>query len=227
MYFDLKKVIAAAIWLAVSTVAAQAGAITVAMTTANGVDPLSGVSYTISDPNGTVRVVFPGSGTSKNDVWAWNSSISEYETSFAQTVTVTFASPVPISDIVFGVSSTSFTTGQVTLTGSATLADLDLQDSRGGDTGGVATYNNTTGTITSVAQDQGLMLGSDSADTITALSYFNPASEGGADGYTVYVGFVQGTATPEPSAGWLFLAAGAAAAFFFGGRRFMVCKRAV
>ncbi len=213
MYFGLKKVTAAAIWVAVSAVAAQAGAITVAMTTADGVDPLSGVSYTISDPNGTVRIIFPGAGSSTNNVWAWNSSISEYETSFAQTVTVTFASPVPISDIVFGVSSTSFTTGQVTLTGSATLADLDLQDTRGGDTGGAASYNSTTGAITSSAQDQGVMLGSDSMDTITALSYFNPASEGGADGYSVYVGFVQGTGTPEPSSGLLFL--GAAAGLLF------------
>jgi hypothetical protein len=219
MYFDLKRVTAAVIWFAVSAVAAQATPIMVEMTTTNGVDPLSGVSYTVSDPNGIVRIIFSGSGSSTNGVWAWNNSISEFETAFAQTLTITFASPVPISDLVFGVSSTSFTTGQITLTGSATFADLDVKDKRSSDTGGAATFNPTTGTITSIAQDQGLMLGSDSSDTITALSYFNPASEGGADGYTVYVGFVQGSAAPEPSTGLLLLSA--AAALLLGGRRLM------
>ncbi len=126
-----------------------------------------------------------------------------------------------ISDVVFGVQSTSNSTGQVTLSGgTATFADINLSDTIDSAflTHGAALYNSTTGAVTSGGQDYSIMLGSDSANTITSLSYYNGGSNGGGDGYTVFVGLVQGTEVPEPSTALMFLGI---SVVLFGSRRFI------
>jgi hypothetical protein len=105
----------------------------------------------------------------------------------------------------------------VTLSGgTASLADINLSDSLQVFTGptGAATYNAATGVVTATGQNQSLMLGSTSSDTVTSLEYANSASDGGTDGYTVFIGFV----TPEPSSATL-LFIGMAALWLAGRRR--------
>lgn len=180
---------------------AQASPILVAMTTSNGTVQGTSISYTISvvGDNAGPRNIFP-SASSDHDVWTWKGGFPEfYSFGQAETMTVTFSAPVPVSDVVFGVNSTSASTAHVTLSGgTATLSDINLSDSLQAYTGptGAAVYNSGTGVVTASGQNQSLMLGSTSGDTITSLTYAAGASDGGADGYTVFVGFRQ---IPEPA----------------------------
>ena len=152
--------------------------------------------YTISvvGDNAGPRNIF-ASASSDHDVWTWKGGFPEfYSFGQAETMTVTFSAPVPVSDVVFGVNSTSASTAHVTLSGgTATLSDINLSDSLQAYTGptGAALYNSGTGVVTASGQNQSLMLGSTSGDTITSLTYAAGASDGGADGYTVFVGFRQ------------------------------------
>ena len=173
------------------------------MTTANGTVPGTSTSYTISitGDDGGPRNIF-SSASSDNNVWSWTGGFPEF-LSFgeAETLTVSFSAPIPLSDIVFGVNSTSASTDHVTLSGgNATLSDLDLSVSLQVYTGatGAAVFDSGTGEVTASGQNQSLMLGSTSSDTITSLTYAAGASDGGADGYTVFVGFRQ-VPVPEPA----------------------------
>jgi hypothetical protein len=60
-----------------------------------------------------------------------------------------------------------------------------------------AVYDPSTGGIIATGQNQSIMLGSTSRDAITSFTLAAGASDGGAEGYTVFVGLT--TATPEPS----------------------------
>ena len=185
-------------------VPAHAGPISVVMTTSNGTVPGTGITYTfdaVGDDGGS-RNIFP-SASSDNDVWAWTGGFPEF-LSFgtAETLTVTFSAPVPIDDFVFGVSSTSASVGQLELSGgTAGTADFNLTDSLQVYTGatGAATYDPSNGMVTAAGQNQSLMIGSTSTNTVTSFSYVAGASNGGADGYTVFVGFVQNASVPEPA----------------------------
>jgi hypothetical protein len=194
-------------------VPAHASSIVVEMTTSNGTVPGTSIGYTITavGDDGGPRNIFPAA-SSDNGVWTWPGPDPNFPEflSFgeAETLTVTFSSPVPIDDFVFGVDSTSSSTGQLTLVGgTAGLGDFDLTDSLQVYTGptGAATYNPSTGIVTASGQNQSLMIGSNSTNTVTSFSYANGASDGGADGYTLFVGFVQPTSVPEPATPLLFL----------------------
>jgi hypothetical protein len=186
---------------------AHAAPIPVEMTTTNGIVPGTSVTYTINvvGDNGGPRNIFP-SASSDNNVWSWsgpNPNFPEF-LSFgqAETMTVTFSAPIPLSDVVFGINSTSASTSTVSITGgTATPGNVNLHDSLQVYTGptGAATYNVSTGVITAAGQNQSLMLGSPSSSTLTSLTLAAGASDGGADGYTVFVGFDQVSAVPEPS----------------------------
>jgi len=187
---------------------AGAAPIPVEMTTADGVVPGTATTYSISvvGDDGGPRNIFPAD-TSDNGVWTWPGSNPNFPEflSFgqAETMTVTFSAPVPLSDVVFGINSTSASASTVSFAGgSATTGDVNLEDTLQiytGPTGG-ATYNAGTGSITAVGQDQSVMLGSTSADTLTSLTLAAGASDGGADGYTVFLGFDQPVvAAPEPT----------------------------
>jgi hypothetical protein len=185
---------------------ANASTTFVEMTTSNGIVPADGVSYTIGivGDNGGPRNIFP-SASSDNNVWTWTGGFPEF-LSFgeAETLTVTFGSPVPIADFVFGVNSTSASTDQLTVSGgTAGVGDFNLTDSLQIYTGatGAAVYNSATGTVTAAGQNQSLMIGSTSSNTVTSLSFAAGASDGGADGYTVFFGL----ATPEPGTAGLLL----------------------
>jgi hypothetical protein len=187
---------------------AHAVPIPVEMTTSNGVVPGTSVDYTINvvGDDGGPRNIFP-SATSDNGVWSWsgpNPNFPEF-LSFgqAETMTVTFSAPIPLSDVVFGISSTSASTSTVSFAGgTATTSDANLEDTLdvyNGATGG-ADYTAATGLITAAGQNQSLMLGSTSSHTLTSLTLAAGASDGGADGYTVFVGFDQvPAAVPEPA----------------------------
>lgn len=93
----------------------------------------TGYTITVTGDDGGPRNIFPAT-SSDNGVWTWAGPSPNFPEflSFgeAETLTVTFDSAVPIDDFVFGVSSTSASTGQLTLVGgSAGLGDFDLTDS--------------------------------------------------------------------------------------------------
>lgn len=189
---------------------AHAGPILVEMTTTNGIVPGTGISYIVSavGDDGGPRNIFP-SASSDNNVWTWTGGFPEF-LSFgtAETVTVTFSSPVPVDDFVVGVDSTSASVSQLKLTGgTAETEDFNLTDSLQVYTGptGAATYDASNGDVTATGQNQSLMIGSTSTDTVSSFSFAAGASDGGADGYTVFVGFVQ-PSVPEPSAAVLAFA---------------------
>lgn len=171
---------------------AHAGPILVEMTTTNGIVPGTGISYIVSavGDDGGPRNIFP-SASSDNDVWTWTGGFPEF-LSFgtAETVTVTFSSPVPVDDFVVGVDSTSASVSQLKLTGgTAETEDFNLTDSLQVYTGptGAATYDASNGDVTATGQNQSLMIGSTSTDTVSSFSFAAGASDGGADGYTVFV----------------------------------------
>jgi hypothetical protein len=181
---------------------AQAAAIHVEMTTTNGVVPGTGIGYTISiaGDDGGPRNIFPGA-TSDNGTWYWQNGFPEF-LSFgqAENLLVTFSVPVPVSDIVLGLNSTSASSSSLTVSGgTATTADFNLTDSLNVYNGptGEAAFNAGTGAITASGQNQSIMIGSTSSDTITSFDLSAGASDGGADGYTVFVGFAQ--PVPEPA----------------------------
>ncbi len=206
--FSLHRLVAAAFMAGLSLVAipAQASPIPVEMTTTNGVVPGTGISYTISavGDDGGPRNIFP-SASSDSGVWSWTGGFPEY-LSFGtpETVTVTFSAPVPIDDIVFGINSSSASVSELQLTGgTATTSDFNLTDSLQVYTGptGAAIYNPSNGDISAPGQNQSIMIGSTSSATIDSFFLVAGASDGGADGYTEFVGFTQPppAATPEPS----------------------------
>jgi hypothetical protein len=221
--FDYRRIGAVAfLGFGVAMVPAQAGPIPVVMTASNGTVPGTGITYTISvvGDDGGPRNIFP-SASSDNNVWNWTGGFPEF-LSFGEpeTLTVTFSAPVPIDDFVFGVNSTSASTGQLTLTGgTGGVGDFNLTDSLQVYTGatGAAIYDPSTGIVTASGQNQSLMIGSTSVNTVSSFSYANGASDGGADGYTVFVGFAQ--PAPEPSSLLLLVTS---AALIGGGRRGIV-----
>ena len=180
----------------------HAAAIPVNFTTSNGVVPGTFINYTISNIGGSARsIFFPAS--SDNALWSWTSNFPEFVAiGNAQTLTVTFDAPLSIDRLVFGVLSISGATAQVSASGgTAGVFDFDRTDSLQVYTGltGAATYNPLTGLITAPTQDQSLMLGSTSSNTVTSLSLAAIGSGGGGDGYTVFVGFTPAAVVPEPS----------------------------
>lgn len=168
-------------------------------TASSGVVPGTSIDYTLTDAGGTPRNVFPGA-TSDNGVWTWTGGFPEFLTAGPQTLTVTFSDPVKASAILFGLDSTSASTSSFTVSGgTADTADFNLTDSLNvynGDTG-IATYNAAAGTITAPGQDQSIIIGSSSGDTLTQLVLHAGASDGGADGYTAFFGLTE--PVPEPS----------------------------
>lgn len=204
--FSLHRCVAAVFLagLSLAVVPAQASSIPVVMTTSNGTVPGTGITYTIAivGDDGGPRNIFP-SDSSDHGVWSWTGGFPEF-LSFGtpETVTVTFSAPVPIDDIVFGINSTSASTSQLQLTGgTAATADFNLTDSLEIYTGptGEASFDASSGSIVAAGQNQSIIIGSTSSATIDSFSLAAGASDGGADGYTEFVGFVQPTATPEPS----------------------------
>jgi hypothetical protein len=189
-------------------------AIPVVMTTANGTVPGTGITYTIgiSGDTGGPRNIFP-STSSDNGVWSWTGGFPEF-LSFGtpETLTVTFSAPVPIDDFVLGLNSISDSTSTLTVAGgTAGTADFNLSDGLQVYTGatGDLIYTPATGVFTNNpgnGQNQSLMLGSTSTNTVTSFTLSAGASDGGADGYTVFVGFVQpgSSSVPEPSTAILF-----------------------
>jgi hypothetical protein len=191
-------------------VPAYAGPISVVMTTSNGTVPGTSITYTINavGDDGGPRNIFP-SASSDNDVWTWTGGFPEF-LSFgtSETLTVTFSAPVPVDDFVVGVNSTSASMSQLQLSGgTAGTADFNLTDSLQVYTGptGAAIYDPSTGIVTAAGQNQSLMIGSTSTNTVTSFTFAAGASDGGADGYTVFAGFVQNAAIPEPSTAVLLL----------------------
>ena len=212
---------------------AQAGPLTVAMTTNNGTVPGTAITYTVGVTGGTARNIFP-SATSDNAVWTWpgtSPNFPEFLSSFGgpQTLTLTFSAPVPLSSFVFGVSSISNATDTVTLGGgTGTLSDIDLSDNLqvyNGPGLPKANFNSSTGKITAgdstqssfniSLSNESIMLGSTSSNTISTLTlaaglssnYYQGSWVG--DGYTVFVGFVQPSDAPEPGSAGLLLAGAA------------------
>jgi len=188
--------------------AAHAGPITVEMTTnPTGVVPGTSVSYTISisGDDGGPRNIFP-SASSDNNVWTWpgpNPNFPEF-LSFGQgeLLVVQLSAPLSIDHLVFGMNSISATSSIVNvLVGAATTSDLNLTDSLQVYTGptGAATFDPGTGIISATGQNQSIMIGSTSTNTFSVFSLGAGPSGGGADGYTVFVGFT--VPTPEPSQG--------------------------
>jgi hypothetical protein len=214
--------------LLIGVQSAAAGPIHVEMTTSNGTVPGTSITYTIGivGDDGGPRNIFP-SATSDHGVWTWpgpNPNFPEF-LSFGgpETLTVTFSAPVPVSDVVLGLNSTSASTSTLTLIGgTATTSSFDLSDSLNVYNGptGAANYNAATGVITAPGQNQSIMLGSDLNNTITSFTLAAGASDGGADGYTVFVGFTQPAVTVVPGPSSLTLVAtGALGLLGYGWRR--------
>jgi hypothetical protein len=197
--------------MTIASVPAQATAIHIEMTTTNGTVPGTGITYTITDNgDGGPRNIFPGA-TSDNGVWTWNNGFPEF-LSFGnpQTLTVTFSAPVGISHLVLGLNSTSSSTSTLVVGGgTAGTADFNVTDSLNVYTGSsAALFTAATGVIattgTNGGQNQSVMIGSTSSKTITSFTLNAGASDGGADGYTAFVGFTQAAAVPEPANVLLF-----------------------
>jgi hypothetical protein len=176
------------------------------MTTTSGTVPGTSIDYAIaiSGDDGGPRNIFP-SASSDNGVWSWTGGFPEF-LSFGtpETLMVTFSAPVPIDDLVFGLNSTSASVSFLQLTGgTAATADFNLTDSLQVYTGptGSAFYDAGSGVITASGQNQSIMIGSTSTNTINAFTLTAGASDGGADGYTAFVGFDQPllSSVPEPS----------------------------
>ncbi len=129
----------------------------VEMTTSNGVVPGTSIAYTIgiTGDNGGPRNIFPGA-TSDNGTWHWQNGFPEF-LSFGQAeeLTVTFNAPVPVSDVVLGLNSTSASTSALTVGGgtASTLA-FNLTDGLAVYNGptGTAAFNPSTGVITAAGQ---------------------------------------------------------------------------
>jgi hypothetical protein len=203
--FSLQRC-AAAVFLAgmgFAAMPAQASSIPVVMTTSNGTVPGTSITYTIAitGDDGGPRNIFP-SASSDNGVWSWTGGFPEFLSfGMPETVTVTFSAPVPIDDIVFGINSTSASTSQLQLTGgTATTSDFNLTDSLEVYTGptGEASFDSSSGMIAAPGQNQSIMIGSTSSATIDSFSLAAGASDGGADGYTEFVGFAQPQIAPVP-----------------------------
>ena len=211
--------------------AAYAAPITVEMTnTSPGTVPGTAITYTISvvGDDGGPRNIFP-SASSDNNVWTWpgpNPNFPEF-LSFgqAETLTVTFSAPLPINHVVFGINSTSASSSTLGVAGgTAATGDFDLSDSLQVYTGptGAASFNQSTGNITAAGQNQSIMIGSTSSNTISSFTLSAGASDGGADGYTVFVGFTSAV-VPEPSQ---LILLGSALCFFLLRSRIRGLKRA-
>jgi hypothetical protein len=176
------------------------------MTTTSGTVPGTSIDYAIAiaGDDGGPRNIFP-SASSDNGVWSWTGGFPEF-LSFGtpETLMVTFSAPLPIDDLVLGLNSTSASASFLQLTGgTATTANFNLTDSLQVYTGptGIAFYDAGSGAITASGQNQSIMIGSTSTNTIDSFTLTAGASDGGADGYTVFVGFDQPplNAVPEPS----------------------------
>jgi hypothetical protein len=194
-------------------IAATASSIPVTMTTSNGTVAGTGITYTISvvGDDGGPRNIFP-STSSDNGVWTWTGGFPEF-LSFGQAeiMTVTFSAPVPIADFVFGVESTSASTGKLTVSGgTAGVGDFNLTDSLQVYTGpnGAAVYNPANGQVTASGQNQSVMIGSTSTNTVTSFTFAAGASDDGGDGYTVFFGTLNSppSGTPAPPSVWLAVA---------------------
>jgi hypothetical protein len=172
----------------VRSASAQSAPIDLTMTTSNGTVPGTAITYTISNNGGSPRAIFPP-GSSDHNVWTWTNSFAEFVSGEAQTLTVTFSAPVPISAFVFGVNSTvTGSTGQLTLIGgTAGVADFNLTDSILATPGAV--YDPSTGQISNTVVNGSIMVGSNSPKTVTSFTYANDSDFG--DGYTVFFGLVQ------------------------------------
>ena len=109
----------------------QAAATHVEMTTTDGVVPGTGISYTIgiARDDGGPRNIFPAD-TSDNGTWYWQNGFPEF-LSFgtAETLTVSFSAPVPISDIVLGLNSTSASSSSFAVAG-GTAATSNFESDR-------------------------------------------------------------------------------------------------
>ncbi len=194
-------------------IAGTVSSIPVTMTTSNGTVPGTGITYTISavGDDGGPRNIFP-SASSDHNVWTWTGGFPEfYSRGQAESMTVTFSAPVPIADFVFGVQSTSSSTGQLTLSGgTAGVGDFNLTDSLQVYSGatGAAVYNPANGAVTAAGQNQSVMIGSTSAHTVTSFTFAAGASDAGTDGYTVFFGILNSppSGTPVPASLWLAVA---------------------
>lgn len=192
----------------------------ITLQTSNGVVPNPGIAYTITDTNGTPRAIFP-SGSSDNNVFLWTTRFNEFVllSGGLQTLTVNFAAPVSINQIVLGAES-YYNNQSIFLTvagGTATTADFDLTDSLQALTGptGTGSYNGATGRIDATGADQSIMIGSTSANTISSFTITANNSEG----YTLFFGTVNASAVPEPGSVALLVGVAVAGAGFARKRR--------
>ncbi len=168
--------------------------------TSGGAVAGTAITFTLSEVGGTVRVD-PSAGESNADTWSWSAGgYSELVAVAGESLTVNFSSPIPVDLIVFGAESVSnyAPTNLTTLTlsgGNATTADFTVTDGLSVLTGptGLASYNPATGVITPTSNDQSLIVGSTSTDTITSLTLSASGNDG--DGYAIFFGTV---AAPGP-----------------------------
>lgn len=164
---------------------ASAQPIEVIPTTADGMVPGTGITYTLT-ATGMAREIW-APGMSDMGTWEWLNGFPEFVSIGTQTLTVDFSAPVQINRIVLGVNSAGI--GPFTLTlsgGSATTSDFDVMDGLtvvGG--AAPALYDGATGEFSFTGGDQSLMIGSTSTNTITQFSI---TGDNGGDGYTLFYG---------------------------------------
>ena len=97
-------------------------------TAATGTAPETSASYTIMGVGGTARNVFPNR-TSDKGTWTWTGGFPDFHGLWGNTLTVSFDQAAPLSDLVFGLRSTSLSTYSVALSRrTATAADLNVLD---------------------------------------------------------------------------------------------------
>ena len=190
-----RRVLAFCLALSFACLAAPVFAqIPVIPTTTNGVVPATGTAFTIT-ATGMAREIW-APGMSDGGTWSWTNGFPEFVGIGAQGLTVDFAAPVPIRELVLGVNSISAQPFTLTVSGgTASPADFDLSDGLAAVGGtGAATYTPGTGQFTISGVDQSLMIGSTSTNTITQLSI---TGDGGGDGYTLFFG--TRSAPPAPA----------------------------